>query len=534
MALIKLNIDSLKKESKGILNRLVDNVVNKIEDKLENAVEDLFAGALKKVGIADNIARELSSRFGDAFSVGLSDKYFQSSTSEQNRVSPQEICENVLPRDGAETAGNAVDRITNTIGINGMTANTVNQYPEHIGNYYFSMKFANYVRPAPQARAALQFTEAFILPLPRELKESFDIEVSPSATKMAGGIADAATAYFTNSGSFNAAKAAETLLLSQLVQASGEFGDAIGQFAGAVPNPHVAAIFSGIGLRMHRFEWTFAPRNEAESRKLQDIIWKLKANSLPSYSKNGTAALQYPQLVQIDLYPWASANDDKERLIRFKPALLKDITVNYSPQGIPSFFAGSKQPTFIQLSLEFLETEIWTGNQYDREGKDRINEVLKLVTDSILGPGALKAAEDTVNAIVGQTGTAVSAATSTSATQTPGKVNPQGSTSSKSTPATQKIVKQSPAVKQQLLGLSAGAGTTILATNPDTPKKPTSYLVYNNTSTTGKIVYSDGEKLVRTGGKYTVDVNIQGNKTRLGEFNTADAAYAAIANRGAF
>jgi hypothetical protein len=429
MALIKLNIDSLKKDSKGILNRLVDNVVNKIEDKLENAVEDLFAGALKKVGISDNIARQLSSRFGDAFSTGLSDKYFQTSTSEQNRVSPQEICENVLPRDGAETTGEAVTRVTNKIAdVGGLSeGGVINQYPSHLGNYYFSMKFADYVRPAPQVRAKLEFKEAFILPLPRELKESFDIKVSEKDQGTAGGIADAATAYFTEGSKFDTAQAAQTLLLSKLVQAAGEFGDAIGQFAGAVPNPHVAAIFSGIGLRTHRFEWTFAPRNEAESRQLQDIIWKLKANSLPSYSTNGTAALQYPQLVQIDLYPWAKGDSDKDRLIRFKPCLLSDVSINYSPQGIPSFFAGTKQPTFIQLSLEFLETEIWTGNAYGRKGNDRLQELKKVLADAV---GVdIKEVEREANEILGpRTGSGSSNATTSARTtpgQTPGRTTPE-------------------------------------------------------------------------------------------------------------
>lgn len=385
MALIKLNIniDSLKKDSKGILNRIVDNVVNKIEDKLENAVEDLFAKALKKVGLSDSIARQLSSRFGDAFSVGMSDKYFQTSTSEQNRVSPQQICENVLPRDGAETTGDAVERIKNTVDVDGVSGSAVHQYPTQIGKYYFSMKFADYVRPAPQARGQLKFAEAFVLPLPRELKESFDIKVSEKDQGTAGGIADAATAYFTEGSKFDTAQAAQTLLLSKLVQATGEFGDAIGQFAGAVPNPHVAAVFSGIGLRTHRFEWTFAPRNAEESTQLQNIIWKLKANALPSYSTNGTAALQYPQLVQIDLYPWANSKSEIDKLIRFKPCLLSDVSINYSPQGIPSFFAGTKQPTFIQLSLEFLETEIWTGNAYERQGSDRIQKIKDVLADAV-------------------------------------------------------------------------------------------------------------------------------------------------------
>ena len=422
MALIKLNIDSLKKESKGILNKLADNVVNKIEDKLENAVEDLFAKALKKVGISDNIARQLSSRFGDAFSSGLADKYFQSSTSEQSRVSPQEICENVLPRDGAETTGNAVERLSKAQAIEGYSG-SVNQYPSHLGKYYFSMKFAEYLRPAPQARAKLNFTEAFILPLPRELKESFDIEVAPKATGMAGGIADAATAYFTNKDNFNAAQAAETLLLSKLVQATGEFGDFIGQSLGAVPNPHIAALFSGMGLRTHRFEWTFAPRNREESQALKDIIWKLKKNALPSYSQNGTAALQYPQLVQIDLYPWASGDSDVDRLIRFKPCLLSDVTINYSPQGIPSFFRGSTDPTFIQLSLEFLETEIWTSNAYGRQGEDRLNEIKKLA-EAVGVP--VTEAENIFNNIVGANGAATG--------QIPGNDAAQGSTSSSSTP----------------------------------------------------------------------------------------------------
>lgn len=383
MALINLNIDSLKKDTKGILNKLADNVANRIESKLENAVEDLFAKGLKKIGLSDNIARQLSSRFGDSFSVGMSDKYFQSSTSEQNRVSPEEICTNALPRNGAETTGIAVDRINYAIEVEGASG-AVFQYPNHLGDYYFSMKFAEYHRPSPQARADLAFKEAFVLPLPRELRESIDLNIAPNATNMAGGIADAATAYFTTKGksSFSPSDTAETLLLSKLVQMSGEFGDAIGQFAGAVPNPHIAAIFSGIELRTHRFEWTFAPRNAEESIQLQKLIYKLKSNTLPSYSTNGTAALQYPQLVQIDLYPWAN-DGEANKLIRFKPCLLKDVSVNYSPQGIPSFFAGTKQPTFIQLSLDFLETEIWTGNDYGVQRSDRLQEILNLLPDAI-------------------------------------------------------------------------------------------------------------------------------------------------------
>ena len=86
MALIKLNINNFKKNAGGIANRLVDKVVNKLEQKLENAVEDVFAKGLKKIGLSDSIAGELSARFGDAFSAGQADRFFGTSTAEQNRV----------------------------------------------------------------------------------------------------------------------------------------------------------------------------------------------------------------------------------------------------------------------------------------------------------------------------------------------------------------------------------------------------------------------------------------------------------------
>jgi len=64
MALIRVNIDSFKRDAGGLVNRTLRNITNKLEDKLENAVEDLFSKALKKIGFSDRIAAELSARFG--------------------------------------------------------------------------------------------------------------------------------------------------------------------------------------------------------------------------------------------------------------------------------------------------------------------------------------------------------------------------------------------------------------------------------------------------------------------------------------
>ena len=376
MALIKLNIDSLKKESKGILDKLVDNAVNKIEDKLENAVEGLIAGSLKKIGLSSSIAGDIASRFGDAFSKGAADKYFKEFNSEIKRMSPEEIKQNLFTSGDAETYTDAIVRASDRKAIKGAAATM--QFPANIGKYFMTMKFAQYKRPSPEARATLDFRQAFVLPVPRELKEQISINVDEQSQGQIGGLANlGATAFGTDQAGTALKDQAGAMLYSFAVQKIGDMNEAtgqvLGQFMGAVPNPHVQAIFSGIPLRTHRFDWTFAPRNKTESEELQRLVFALKAYSLPSYSRLGTAALQYPMLCQINMYPW----DEKEasdRLIVFKQAILKGVDINYAPQGMPAFFAETTLPTMVSISLEFVETEIHTSNDYKRQGNSNLDE----------------------------------------------------------------------------------------------------------------------------------------------------------------
>ena len=90
----------------------------------------------------------------------------------------------------------------------------------------------------------------------------------------------------------------------------------------------------------------------------------------------GTASLQYPPMVEIKLMPWGN------NLIRFKKCLIKSVSVNYSPSGLPSFFQGTREPTMIQLEIQLLETEIQTANDYGLEPGQR-NDGLEQFKDII-------------------------------------------------------------------------------------------------------------------------------------------------------
>lgn len=361
MALINLNIKNFKKDLGGIANRLVDKAINKVEKKLENAVEDAFAKGLKKVGLSDSVTSQLSARFGDAFSVGRSDDFFKSSTSEQNRVSPREIEEKLLAG-AAETTIDAIQAI-NTKDI---TNAAVMQFPDQLGQYYISLDFQSYSRPSPQMEALFKRFKTILLPIPRDLKENFDLDIDSKAQgALAGGLADLGVDLLRGAGDKVSGTEFAILYGAIAQKFEGSAADALGQALGAVPNPHLQALFQGVQLRNHSFQWTFAPRNPQESKNLKAIVKEIKKNSLPAYSTTGTAALQYPPMVDIKIMPWG---DD---LIKFKKCLVKGVSVNYAPSGLPSFFAGTREPTMIQLEIQLIETEIQTAKDYGYKAGER-------------------------------------------------------------------------------------------------------------------------------------------------------------------
>ena len=373
MAIINLNIKTFKKDLGGIADRLVDRAIGRIESKLENAVEDAMGRTLNKIGLSGQGVANFTSRFNDAFANGKADDFFRTPTAEQNRTTAKESIDNMKSAPGEASGAPAETAAQATANISKSAAAPTNffQFPEKLGDYYILMRFKEYRRPSPQSNAETVPFDTFAFPIPRDLKESFDINVSDKPQNMAGGIADLGTAAFRGLNADSVLSQVKAVAYSAALQTSeklaGDVGDVVGQFAGVVPNPHLQAIFEGVGLRNHSFTWTFAPRNIEESAKLQEIIFKLKTNSLPAYSNLGTAALQYPPLVDIELRPDSSLVSDFggiNNLIKFKTCIVSNLSVNYAPQGLPSFFAGTRQPVMIQVTIDVMETMIQTANDY--------------------------------------------------------------------------------------------------------------------------------------------------------------------------
>lgn len=138
-------------------------------------------------------------------------------------------------------------------------------------------------------------------------------------------------------------------------------GSAVDLAAGNTPNPHVAVTFNNVKLRSFTYTWKFSPNSKKESERLQEIIQKLHERILPK--KNGSLLLQYPNQCQLKLHP-TPLND----LFKFKPCVIDNMNVNYAPSGTPSFFADSKLPTEIELSMTFHEIQLRTSEDYASQG----------------------------------------------------------------------------------------------------------------------------------------------------------------------
>jgi len=137
-----------------------------------------------------------------------------------------------------------------------------------------------------------------------------------------------------------------------------QFGDGISQGLGNIANPHIALLFKGMALKTFSFNWTFAPRSQAESDTLKRIIQDIKKKIHPKYTQEGANFfLNYPD--EVDLY-YAGSGD---YLHYFKRAAVTDMEVNYQSQGT-AFLAGGA-PAFVEISMSFQETEIWTAEDFE-------------------------------------------------------------------------------------------------------------------------------------------------------------------------
>ena len=155
---------------------------------------------------------------------------------------------------------------------------------------------------------------------------------------------------------------ARTLALSYIDRKA---GTNLAQFGlsslGLAFNPQLQILFSNIGFRQFQFYFLLAPKNNAESAAIQNIIKTFKYASAPEF-KEGVVTdsifLKVPDTFEIK---FLFNGEENLNVNRIGECVLESIDVDYSPNGWSSFNDGSAVQTL--LTLQFKEIFIIDKNR---------------------------------------------------------------------------------------------------------------------------------------------------------------------------
>lgn len=124
--------------------------------------------------------------------------------------------------------------------------------------------------------------------------------------------------------------------------------------AGLAPNQFLTVMLTGPQYKKHDLSWTLSPRNKKESESIRKIIQVLNNSMAPSLSG---AFFTHPMVV-------TPSFTNSNVLYRFKPSVIENMSVNYSPSGAPSFYAKTAAPDSVEIRLSLLEIEFWLSGQF--------------------------------------------------------------------------------------------------------------------------------------------------------------------------
>lgn len=253
---------------------------------------------------------------------------------------------------------------------------------------------------------------ALLLPLPREISDSFKVNIGEFNQGMFGDAISQGSSYMVNGGAaptmsglienaglpstqslVTAGSAALFGALGFLTKMGAAGGGAIGALApssgdiassleagaGATVNPKQALQFKGIELKSHNFSWTFAPKSVDESDEILKITQLVKKNALPSYASLGPvrrAILSYPSTVDIYFFGL-----QEEYFTRYKTCMIDSFNFNYTPSGMAIMRGG--KPAVVNMSMTLKEMDIHTSEDYGGESGSFAEDTFN--TSSLIG-----------------------------------------------------------------------------------------------------------------------------------------------------
>jgi len=232
-------------------------------------------------------------------------------------------------------------------------------------------------------KTTTRIKDSIALYLPANVTDTTSATYDDSPTGILGvGLTDLLR--FTDAGSAKdyermgkiGGRALKTFAEDAFKRAGGAIVEAFTGAEGAIPlankvfgqadNPFVEVFFNTMNVRSFTYNFNFAPRNEAETMEIQEIIQLFRFHMAPELQGGNSRYLTLPSEFDIH-YMYKASNGqsyENDYYNRISTCVLENVSTNYTPNGVKSFADGA--PTQITMSLTFRETETLT--------KEKINQ----------------------------------------------------------------------------------------------------------------------------------------------------------------
>ena len=185
------------------------------------------------------------------------------------------------------------------------------------------------------------------------------IEIAAALAKSVGAGAGALAGRrdMVGAGAYaNSAAKGISAIAASVALTKGPNAGAMSAMSGLAPNPMKEQIFKGIDFRTFSVDYSFSPRNAAESRGVLNIIAAFKYHMHPEYKDANNFLFLYPSEFDIVYYHNGAENMN---IHRHTSCVLTEMQVNYTPNGNFTTFAGG-MPTQINITMSFKELTILT------------------------------------------------------------------------------------------------------------------------------------------------------------------------------
>lgn len=248
--------------------------------------------------------------------------------------------------------------------------NAVLMFPEDTPKYYMSLRMFKYSRKSLfETSLKTEQKNSVYLPLPAQgIVDSLEIDYTEEALGIVGGGLTAGQNIISDSGPSDSTGGSLLGLGANALLGAGDAllpgaSGAAQAFFGVSPNKFLTILLKGPRYKRHEFTWKLYPRNKKESDSINKIVVEMQNAASVGLSAGGLL-FDFPNIFYLEYVP------NPKYLYKFKPAVIESFTVNYAPNGVPSFYRGRNvgeptPPECVEIRARFVELEYWLRGQYN-------------------------------------------------------------------------------------------------------------------------------------------------------------------------